>query len=133
VLVFVVSRNQRDMDKKRHLSCISQRSLVSLAQGKVTQVKIMLMPSCLDNDEKRLKEEPSCQAQAYSFMFYLSLEYRSLYYEEGCNMVILIKSKCSKSKEIPRVMKENQVPRVCWNLSYRSDRLNLFQSLELAL
>jgi hypothetical protein len=113
VLIFVVSRNQGDMDKKIRLGCISQRSLVSPAQGKVTQVKIMLMPSSLDKDEKRLKEESSCQAQAYSCVFYLSLEYRSLSYQEGCNMVILTKPKCSKPREIPRVMKGNQNSKVC--------------------
>jgi hypothetical protein len=95
------------MDKKRHLGCICQRSLVSLAQGKVTQVKIILMPSSLDKDEKWLKEESSCQAQAYSLVFYLSLEYRLTYYKERCKMVILTKPKCSKPKEIPRVMKGN--------------------------
>jgi hypothetical protein len=71
------------MDKKRHLDCISQRSILSLAQGKVTQVKIMLMPSSLDKDEKWLKEESSCQAQVYSYVFYLSLEYRLSYYQGG--------------------------------------------------
>jgi hypothetical protein len=74
---------------------------VSLAQGKVTHVKIMLMPSSLDKDEKRLKVESSCQTQAYSLVFYLSLEYRLSYYREGCNLVILTKPKCSKGKEIP--------------------------------
>jgi hypothetical protein len=105
VLIFVVSRNQGDMDKKRRLGCISERSLVSLTQGKVTQVKIMLMPSSLDKDEKQLKEESSCQGQAYSLVFYLSLEYRLSYYKEVCNMVILKNTKCSKPREIPRVMK----------------------------
>jgi hypothetical protein len=55
-------------------------------------------------------------------VFYFSLEYRSLYYKEGCNMVILTKTKCSKPREIPRVMRGNQIPIVCWNLSYQSDR-----------
>jgi hypothetical protein len=59
VLIFVGSRNQGDMDKKRHLDCISQRNPLSPAQIKVAQVKIMLMPSSLDKDEKRLKEESS--------------------------------------------------------------------------
>jgi hypothetical protein len=45
----------------------------------------------------------------------------SSYYKEGCNMVILTKPKCSKPREIPRVMRGNQISRVCWNLSYRSD------------
>jgi hypothetical protein len=89
------------MNKKRHLNCITQKNLLSLAQGKVAQVKIMLMPLSLDKDEKWLKEELSWQAQAYSYVFYLSLEYRSLYYKEGCNMVILTKLKCPKPKEIP--------------------------------
>jgi hypothetical protein len=100
-------RNQGDMDKKRCLGCTSQRSLASPAQGKVTLVKTMLMPSSLERNEKRLKEESSCQAQAYSCVFYLSLEYRLSYYQEGCNMVILTKPKCSKPREIPRVMKGN--------------------------
>jgi hypothetical protein len=96
VLIFVVSRNQGDMDKKRRLGCISQRSLVSPTQDKVTQVKIMLMPSSLNKVEKRLKEKLSCQAQVYSYVFYLSLEYMSPYYQEGCNMVILTNPKCTK-------------------------------------
>jgi hypothetical protein len=54
----------------------------------------MLMPSSLDKDEKWLKGESSWQAQAYSYVFYLSLEYRSPYYKEGCNMVILRKTMC---------------------------------------
>jgi hypothetical protein len=45
------------------------------------------------------------------FVFYLSLEYRLSYYKEGCNMVILTKSKCLKLREIPRVVKENQIPK----------------------
>jgi hypothetical protein len=53
------SRNQGDMDKKRRLHRISQRNSLSPTQGKVAQVKIMLMLSILDKDEKRLKEESS--------------------------------------------------------------------------
>jgi hypothetical protein len=105
VLIFVEPRNQGDMDKKTCLNSITQRNPLSLAQGKVAQVKIMLMPSSLDKDEKRLKEESSWQAQAYYYVFYLSLEYTSPYYKEGCNMVILTQPKCSKPREIPRVMK----------------------------
>jgi hypothetical protein len=105
VLIFVVSSNEGDMDKKRHLGCISQRSLVSLAQGKVTEVKIMLMPSILEKDKKQLKEKSSCQAQVYFYVFYLSLKYRLLYYQEGCNVMILTKTKCSKPRKISRVMK----------------------------
>jgi hypothetical protein len=59
VLIFVESRNQGDMDKKRRLDHISQIIPSSPAQGKVAQVKIMLMPSSLDKDEKQLKEESS--------------------------------------------------------------------------
>jgi hypothetical protein len=73
----------------------------------------MLMSSSLDKDEKWLKEESSCQAQAYSYVFYLSLEYRSPYYKEGYNMAILTKPKCSKPREIPRVKKGNQNSKVC--------------------
>jgi hypothetical protein len=101
------------MDKKRRINCITQRNPLSLAQDKFAQVKIMLMSSNLDKDEKRLKEGSSWLAQAYSYVFYLSLEYRSSYYKEGCNMVILTKPKCSKPREIPRVMRGNQIPRVC--------------------
>jgi hypothetical protein len=50
------------MDKKRRLSYISQRSLLSPTQGKVTQFKIILKFSSLDKDEKWLKEKSSCQA-----------------------------------------------------------------------
>jgi hypothetical protein len=67
VSIFVESRNLGDKKKERHLDCFSQRSLFSLAQGKVTQVKIMLMSSSLKQDKERLKEESSWQAQAYSF------------------------------------------------------------------
>jgi hypothetical protein len=59
VLIFIESRNQGDMDKKRSIVCISQRNLLSPVQGKVTQVKIMLIPSSLGKDEKWLKEESS--------------------------------------------------------------------------
>jgi hypothetical protein len=59
VLIFIELRNQGDMNKKRSLDSISQRNLLSPAQGKVAQVKIMLMPASLDKDEKRLKEESS--------------------------------------------------------------------------
>jgi hypothetical protein len=59
VLIFIESRNQGGMDKKRSLDSISQRNPLSLAQGKVSQVKIMLMPSSLDKDEKRLNKELS--------------------------------------------------------------------------
>jgi hypothetical protein len=69
VLIFVESRNQGDMDKKRCLNCITQSNPLTPAQDKVAQVKIMLIPSSLDKDEKRLKEESSCQAQAYSYVF----------------------------------------------------------------
>jgi hypothetical protein len=113
VLIFVELINQGDMDKTRHIGCISQRSLLSPAQGKVTQFKIILKPSSLDKDEKWLKEESSCQAQAYSYVFYLSFEYRSPYYKDECNMMILTKSKCSKPREIPRVMKGNKKSKVC--------------------
>jgi hypothetical protein len=58
-LIFIESRNQGDMDKKRSIDCISQRNLLSRAQGKVAQVKIMLIPSSLDKDERWLKEESS--------------------------------------------------------------------------
>jgi hypothetical protein len=44
---------------KRRLDWISQRNPLSSAQGKVPQVKIILMRSSLDRDEKRLKEESS--------------------------------------------------------------------------
>jgi hypothetical protein len=45
------------MDKKRSLEYISQRNILSSAQGKVAQVKIMLTPSSFDEDEKRQKGE----------------------------------------------------------------------------
>jgi hypothetical protein len=44
------------MDKKRHLNCITQRNPLSPPQGKVAQVKIMLMLSSLDKDEKGSKK-----------------------------------------------------------------------------
>jgi hypothetical protein len=56
-LIFIESRNQGDVDKKRSLDYISQRTPLSLAQGQVAQVKIMLTPSSFDEDEKRQKEE----------------------------------------------------------------------------
>jgi hypothetical protein len=56
VLIFVESRNQGDMDKKRCPDCISQRNSLSLAQAKVAQVKIMLTPSSVYKDEKWQKK-----------------------------------------------------------------------------
>jgi hypothetical protein len=104
---------------------------LSLAQGKVTQVKIMLMPSSLNQVKERLKEESNWQAQACSLALYLSLEYMSSYYQEGCNMVVLTKPKCSKSREISRVVKGNQIPK-CDEISPTGQtdcayRLDLFQ------
>jgi hypothetical protein len=66
-----------------------------------------LMPSSLNKDVKRLKEESSWQAQAYSYVFYFSPEYWLPYYKERCDMMILTKLKCSKPREIPRMMKGN--------------------------
>jgi hypothetical protein len=54
----------------------SKKSIVTSSR-QVAQVNIMLIPSSLGKDEKRLKEESSWQAQAYSYVFYSSLEYRS--------------------------------------------------------
>jgi hypothetical protein len=59
VLIFIELRNQGDIDNKRSIDCISQRNLLSPVQGKVAQVKIMLIPSSLDKDENRLKKESS--------------------------------------------------------------------------
>jgi hypothetical protein len=44
------------MEKKMSLDYIRQRNLLSPAQGKVAQVKIMLRPSSFDKDEKRQKK-----------------------------------------------------------------------------
>jgi hypothetical protein len=68
------------MDKERSIDCISQRNPLSPAQGKVAQVKILLMPSSLDKDEKRLKEESSWQVQSYSYVFIplLSIGHRTI-------------------------------------------------------
>jgi hypothetical protein len=55
VLIFIESRNQGDMDKERSLDCISQRNPLSLAQGKVAQVKITLRPPSFDKDERAAK------------------------------------------------------------------------------
>jgi hypothetical protein len=57
VLIFIESRNQGIMDKKMSLDYIRQINPLSPAQGKVAQVNIMLIPSILDKDEKRQKEE----------------------------------------------------------------------------
>jgi hypothetical protein len=62
VLTFIESRNQGDMDKNRSLDIISQRNPLSPAQDEVGQVKIMLMSSSLDKEEKRHNKESSCQA-----------------------------------------------------------------------
>jgi hypothetical protein len=45
------------MDKKRSLDYIGQRNSLSPAQGKVSQVKIILRPSSFDKDKKHQKEE----------------------------------------------------------------------------
>jgi hypothetical protein len=50
VSIFVESRNQGDKDKERQLDYFSPRSSLSPAQGKVTQVKIMLMTSSLNQN-----------------------------------------------------------------------------------
>jgi hypothetical protein len=97
-MIFIESRNKGDVDKKRSLDSISQRNSLSPAQGKFAQVKIMLMPSSLDKDEKRRKEESSCQSQAYSYVFYFSLEYRSLYYKRGIQYGDLNKTKVLKTQ-----------------------------------
>jgi hypothetical protein len=55
VLIFIKSRNEGDRDKKRSLDCISQRNPLSLTQGKVAKVKIMLKPSSFDKDERAAK------------------------------------------------------------------------------
>jgi hypothetical protein len=57
--MFIESRNQGDMDKKTSCDCISKRNSLTPAQGKVAQVKIKLIPSSLDKDEKQHKEESS--------------------------------------------------------------------------
>jgi hypothetical protein len=51
-----IKRTQGDMEKKMSLDYIRQRNLLSPAQGKVAQVKIMLRPSSFDKDEKRQKK-----------------------------------------------------------------------------
>jgi hypothetical protein len=56
VLIFIESSNQGDMDKKKSLDCISQKNPLSPAQGNVAQVKIMLIPSSFDKDEKQQKK-----------------------------------------------------------------------------
>jgi hypothetical protein len=55
VLIFIEPRNLGDMDKKRSLDCISQGNPLSLAQGIVAQVKIMLRPSSFDKNERASK------------------------------------------------------------------------------
>jgi hypothetical protein len=109
------------MDKKWSLDHIMWRSIITgswqscSSQDHVDTLK-------LRQRWKRHKEELSWQAQVYPYMFYFSLEYRSSYYKEGCNKVILTKPKCSKPREIPWVMEGNQIPRVCRNLSLQSNR-----------
>jgi hypothetical protein len=76
VLIFVESRNQGDMDKRRCPNCISQRNPLSLAQGKVSQVKIMLTPSSVYKDEKWQKKNQVVKLKFILMCFYFSLEYR---------------------------------------------------------
>jgi hypothetical protein len=57
--MFIESKNQGDMNKKTSHDCISQRNPLSSAQSKVAQVKIMLISSSLDKDEKWHKKESS--------------------------------------------------------------------------
>jgi hypothetical protein len=59
VFIFIESRNQGDMDKKRSLDYINQRNSLPPAQGKVAQVKIILTPSSFDEDEKQQRKESS--------------------------------------------------------------------------
>jgi hypothetical protein len=55
-LIFIGAKKKCDMDKKRNHDYISQRNPLLPAQGRVTQVKIMLRLSSFDKDEKRQKE-----------------------------------------------------------------------------
>jgi hypothetical protein len=59
VFISIESINQGDMGKKKSIDYISQRNPLSPAQGKDAQVKIVLMASSLDKDEKWFKEESS--------------------------------------------------------------------------
>jgi hypothetical protein len=52
VSIIIESGNQGDKDKERHLDYFSQRSPLFPTQGKVTQVKIMLMPSSLNQEKE---------------------------------------------------------------------------------
>jgi hypothetical protein len=56
VLIFIESKNQGGMDKKRSLDYISQRNQLSPAQGIVARVKIMLRPTSFDKDQRAAKK-----------------------------------------------------------------------------
>jgi hypothetical protein len=112
VLIFVESKNQGDMNRRRFPDCISQRNPLSLAQGKAAQVKIMLTPSSVYKYEKWQKRNRVVKLKFILMCFYFSLEYRLPYYKEGYNMMILTKPKCSKPREISRVIKGNQNSKV---------------------
>jgi hypothetical protein len=103
-MIFVESKNQGDMNRRRFPDCISQRNPLSLAQGKAAQVKIMLTPSSVYKYEKRQKRNRVVKLKFILMCFYFSLEYRLPYYKEGCS---------SKPREIPRVIKGNQNSKVC--------------------
>jgi hypothetical protein len=85
------------MDKKRNPDFISQRNPLSLARGKVAQVKIILTPSSVYKDEKWQNKNQVFKLKFILMCFYFSLEYRLSYYKEEHNMVILTKPKWSKS------------------------------------
>jgi hypothetical protein len=58
----------------------------------------MLLPSSLYQDEKWHKKELNWLAQAYLYVFYSSLEYRSPYYKRGVQQGDLDKTKVHKTQ-----------------------------------
>jgi hypothetical protein len=53
-------------DKKNFFKRAAKRNPLSSAQGKVTQVKIMLRPSSFDKDERATKRRIKLTPQVYS-------------------------------------------------------------------
>jgi hypothetical protein len=68
------------MDKKRSLDYIGQRNPLSLAQGKVSQVKIILRPSSFDKDENTKKKNQIDKLKFIlkCFIFFFSICHRTI-------------------------------------------------------
>jgi hypothetical protein len=79
-VVFIKSKNQGDMDKKRSIDCIRRRNSLSPVQGKVAQVKIMLRLSSFDKDESDKKKNQVVKLKFILkwFISFMSIGHRTM-------------------------------------------------------